>query len=67
MIIRKAKKEDVSKLKKIDTFGNQLGTYSGIDKLDPNFKSKKEEKSYYETFMFDKKSGVILQKKTKTF
>jgi len=60
MIIRKAKKEDISKLKKIDTFGDQLNQYSALDKLDPNFKENKKEKSYYETFMLGKKKWCYI-------
>jgi len=64
MIVRKAKKEDILKLKKIDTFENQLKVYSGIDELDSNFKSK-EEKSYYETFMSGKKKWCYVAEENK--
>lgn len=53
--IRKATKKDILKLKKIDKFGFQLNRYSGLDKLDPKFKEKKGEKSYYEKFIYGKK------------
>lgn len=66
MIIRKAKKEDVPKLRKIDTFGDQLNKYSDMDKLDINFKENKKEKSYYETFMYGKKKWCYVTEENKT-
>ena len=55
MIIRKAKKEDIPQIKRIDRFGEQLNRYTGLDKLDANFKPKRGERGYYEKFISGKK------------
>ena len=53
--IRKARIEDIPRIKRIDRFGNQLRRYSGLDRLDRNYKPKKNEKGYFETFVTGKK------------
>ncbi len=53
--IRKAKKEDVQRIRKIDTFEKEiLNNCSPLDKLDPKYKPKKGEKNYYEKFILGK-------------
>ena len=47
---RQARIEDVSALKAIDTFGERLNTYSGLDKLDPQAEEQ-DDTSYYEEFI----------------
>ena len=55
IIIRKAKKDDVQRIRKIDTFEKEiLNNCSPLDKLDPKYKPKKGEKNYYEKFILGK-------------
>lgn len=63
--IRKATKEDIPILEKIDKFGLQLNKYSGIDKLDKNFKEKKEHKNYYWKFIYGKKKWCYVAEENK--
>lgn len=63
--IRKGTKEDIPELNKIDSFASQLNTYSGLNKIDPKYKQKKEEKSYYETFISGKKKWCLVAEKEK--
>ena len=49
--IRKAKKEDVARIKKLDYFDEILKKCSPLDKLDTKYKPKKGEKDYYEKFV----------------
>lgn len=61
--IRKATKADAPKIRKIDTFGRQLNSYSGMDKLDSSYKLKRGEKTYYEYSFTAKRNGVMWQKR----
>ena len=52
--IRKAKREDIPNIKKIDSFGRILNSCSPLDRLGPKNKPEKGEKSYYEKFILGK-------------
>ncbi|MBD3310047.1 GNAT family N-acetyltransferase [Candidatus Woesearchaeota archaeon] len=53
--IRKAGKHDNRQIKKIDTFGKQLNSFRGLDKIYLNYKPKKGARSYYERFIHGRK------------
>jgi ribosomal protein S18 acetylase RimI-like enzyme len=53
--IRRANKEDIQRIRKIDHFGEEiLSNCSPLDKLDLKYKPKKGEKNYYEKFILGK-------------
>jgi len=63
MIVRKATKKDIPSLEKIDSFGNQLNKYSGLDRLDPEY-TEEGDRSYYGGFISGKKKWCLLSEES---
>lgn len=58
--VRKAKIEDLTKIKKIDDFGKQLNSYSILDHIKTNLKLKKGVMGYHERFIRGKKKWALV-------
>ena len=54
IVIRPARKTDMQTLVKIDTFGKQLNSYRGLDKLDPEYKKANGSVAYFEKYRLEK-------------
>jgi len=65
MKIRKATIKDVPEMRKIDRFAQILKKCSPIDRLDPKYKLKKGEKSYFEKFVLGKNKWVYIAEENK--
>lgn len=59
IIIRKAKKTDIPEIEKLDKFGRQLNSYSGLDKLDLQVKEE-PGKTYYDKFLRGQKKWMYV-------